>query len=60
MRVGHDQRICPEQDFEGNFKTLRKRIRRATDTNFYILSFSESSLTGYSTEALLDTLNNAP
>ncbi|MDA0990257.1 MAG: carbon-nitrogen hydrolase family protein, partial [Verrucomicrobia bacterium] len=47
MRIGHYQCICRENDFERNLATFRHGLKLAQDAGIEILSFPESSLTGY-------------
>ena len=47
MRIGHFQCICRENDFKANLETFRGGLERAQEAGLRILSFPESSLTGY-------------
>ena len=47
VRVGHYQCVIRQGDFEANLKTLLGGLRLARDARLDIVSFPESSLTGY-------------
>jgi len=47
MRIGHFQCICRDDDFDGNLATLQRGLDMADDAGLDVLSFPESSLTGY-------------
>jgi len=47
MRIGHFQCTCPEWDFQRNLNNLQHGLEQAADARLDLLSFPESSLTGY-------------